>query len=121
MSGLVGECAFHRYHSRFYSDIAPFLDTHQVYSNAEGVWDAMLNQTDVGDNKNKCVLPFYYSCQQLTNVSRFYVLQLLHPIGNDSSCILFTRWGRVGENGQTQKKVCLIFLVFLLFLMVCRP
>ncbi|THU87772.1 PARP-domain-containing protein [Dendrothele bispora CBS 962.96] len=63
------------------------VDTHQVYSNAEGIWDAMLNQTDVGDNKNK-----------------FYVLQLLHPVGNDSSCVLYTRWGRVGENGQSMNK-----------------
>ena len=31
-------------------------DTHQVYSNSEGVWDAMLNQTDVGKNANKFVL-----------------------------------------------------------------
>ncbi|KAG1828624.1 poly polymerase catalytic domain-containing protein [Suillus variegatus] len=56
--------------------------THQVYSNAESVWDAMLNQTEVGSNKNK-----------------FYVIQLLHPIGNDAQCSLYTRWGRVGENG----------------------
>ena len=30
--------------------------THQVYANAEGVWDAMLNQTDIGANKNKYVV-----------------------------------------------------------------
>ncbi|KAL1740847.1 PARP-1-like protein [Schizophyllum fasciatum] len=63
------------------------VSTHQVYANAEGVWDAMLNQTDIGANKNK-----------------FYVIQLLHPIGNDSSCWLYTRWGRVGERGQSQLK-----------------
>ncbi|KAJ6573971.1 poly polymerase catalytic domain-containing protein [Mycena vulgaris] len=63
------------------------VNTHQVYSNAEGVWDAMLNQTNIGDNNNK-----------------FYVLQLLHPIGNDAQSILFTRWGRVGADGQTQTK-----------------
>ncbi|KAI0073797.1 PARP-domain-containing protein [Panus rudis PR-1116 ss-1] len=63
------------------------VDTHQVYVNSECVWDAMLNQTDVGKNANK-----------------FYVIQLLHPIGNDSTCVLFTRWGRVGENGQQQTK-----------------
>lgn len=33
------------------------------------------------------------------------MLQLLHPVGNNSNCILYTRWGRVGENGQSQKKV----------------
>ena len=36
---------------------------------------------------------------------RFYVLQLLHPVGNDSQVTLFTCWGRVGESGQNQKKV----------------
>ncbi|KAJ7293875.1 poly polymerase catalytic domain-containing protein [Mycena rebaudengoi] len=61
--------------------------SHQVYSNDEGVWDAMLNQTNIGDNNNK-----------------FYVLQLLHPIGNTAQCLLFTRWGRVGADGQTQIK-----------------
>ncbi|KAL1664848.1 PARP-1-like protein [Schizophyllum commune] len=63
------------------------VSTHQVYANAEGVWDAMLNQTDIGANKNK-----------------FYVIQLLHPIDNESSCWLYTRWGRVGERGQSQLK-----------------
>ncbi|KAJ7785721.1 poly polymerase catalytic domain-containing protein [Mycena metata] len=63
------------------------VNTHQVYSNPEGVWDAMLNQTNIGANNNK-----------------FYVLQLLHPIGNESQSILFTRWGRVGAPGQTQIK-----------------
>ncbi|TCD65883.1 hypothetical protein EIP91_002043 [Steccherinum ochraceum] len=64
-----------------------FVATHQVFSNTEGVWDAMLNQTDIGKNANK-----------------FYVIQLLHPVGNANSCLLFTRWGRVGENGQQQEK-----------------
>ncbi|EEB90463.1 hypothetical protein MPER_11327 [Moniliophthora perniciosa FA553] len=63
------------------------VDTHQVYANDEAVWDATLNQTDVKDNKNK-----------------FYNLQLLHPLGNPNECILFTHWGRVGENGQNQVK-----------------
>ncbi|KAI0369996.1 PARP-domain-containing protein [Pilatotrama ljubarskyi] len=63
------------------------VDSMQVLVTPEGVWDAMLNQTDLGKNANK-----------------FYVLQVLHPIGNNFGCILFTRWGRVGENGQCQKK-----------------
>ncbi|KIK47946.1 hypothetical protein CY34DRAFT_149122 [Suillus luteus UH-Slu-Lm8-n1] len=63
------------------------VNSHQVYSNAENVWDAMLNQTEVGSNKNK-----------------FYVIQLLHPIGNDAQCSLYTRWGRVGESGSSQIK-----------------
>ncbi|KAI0089798.1 poly polymerase catalytic domain-containing protein [Irpex rosettiformis] len=63
------------------------VSTHQVYADSAGVWDAMLNQTDVGKNANK-----------------FYVIQVLHPIGSPSLCTLFTRWGRVGENGQQQQR-----------------
>ncbi|KAM6498329.1 Poly(ADP-ribose) polymerase catalytic domain containing protein [Amanita muscaria] len=65
------------------------VDTHQVFADNETVWDAMLNQTDVSMNQNK---------------NKFYVLQLQHPLGNDSQCLLYTRWGRVGENGQNQTK-----------------
>ncbi|KAG2129775.1 poly polymerase catalytic domain-containing protein [Suillus clintonianus] len=67
--------------------LSGFVNTHQVYSNDDSVWDAMLNQTEVGSNKNK-----------------FYVIQLLHTIGNDAQCTLYTRWGRVGEHGQSQIK-----------------
>ncbi|KII86355.1 hypothetical protein PLICRDRAFT_164856 [Plicaturopsis crispa FD-325 SS-3] len=64
-----------------------YVQTHQVYAGDGEVWDAMLNQTNIGNNANK-----------------FYVIQLLHPIGKDSQVILFTRWGRVGERGQSQTK-----------------
>ncbi|KDQ10244.1 hypothetical protein BOTBODRAFT_136978 [Botryobasidium botryosum FD-172 SS1] len=65
-----------------------YVSTHQVYVSPDGqVWDAMLNQTNIGKNANK-----------------FYVLQLLHPIGNSNSCRLFVRWGRTGENGASQSK-----------------
>ncbi|KIK99939.1 hypothetical protein PAXRUDRAFT_131012 [Paxillus rubicundulus Ve08.2h10] len=67
--------------------VSSYVNTHLVYSDGTDVWDAMLNQTEVGSNKNK-----------------FYVIQLLHPIANDASCLLYTRWGRVGENGQSQQK-----------------
>ncbi|KAG0699726.1 hypothetical protein DFH29DRAFT_35629 [Suillus ampliporus] len=69
--------------------MSSFVNTHQVYSNAEGVWDAMLNQTEVGFAINK---------------NKFYVVQLLHSVGDDAQCLLYTRWGRVGENGQSQVK-----------------
>ncbi|KAJ3724305.1 poly polymerase catalytic domain-containing protein [Lentinula guzmanii] len=68
-------------------EVSGKVSTHQVYANEEGVWDAMLNQTDINENKNK-----------------FYVLQLLHPISSNATCELFTHWGRVGERGQTQTK-----------------
>ena len=64
------------------------VDTHQVLVTPEGVWDAMLNQTDLEKNANK-----------------YYVLQVLHPIGNENQCFLYTRWGRVGESGTSLTKV----------------
>ncbi|KIJ68826.1 hypothetical protein HYDPIDRAFT_147452 [Hydnomerulius pinastri MD-312] len=67
--------------------VSNYVHSHLVYADSQTVWDAMLNQTEVGSNKNK-----------------FYVIQLLHPIGNDKHCMLYTRWGRVGENGQSQQK-----------------
>ncbi|KAG8766898.1 hypothetical protein FRC15_006018, partial [Serendipita sp. 397] len=62
------------------------VSTHQVYASGNEVWDAMLNQTNIGANNNK-----------------FYVIQVLHRAGTDQ-CFLFTRWGRVGENGQNAQK-----------------
>ncbi|KAG8828890.1 hypothetical protein FRC19_000278, partial [Serendipita sp. 401] len=62
------------------------VSTHQVYASGNEVWDAMLNQTNIGANNNK-----------------FYVIQVLHRAGSDQ-CFLFTRWGRVGENGQNAQK-----------------
>src|SRR5690242_21381969 len=44
-------------------------------------WDAMLNQTNIGANNNK-----------------FYVLQLVESKGKFHA---WTRWGRVGETGQS--------------------
>ncbi|OSD05602.1 hypothetical protein PYCCODRAFT_1158183 [Trametes coccinea BRFM310] len=61
--------------------------THQVLVTEEGMWDAMLNQTNIGKNANK-----------------YYILQILHPVGDESKCVLYTRWGRVGENGKWQQK-----------------
>ncbi|KAG5642504.1 hypothetical protein DXG03_002701 [Asterophora parasitica] len=63
--------------------------THQVYANGGDIWDAMLNQTDLSGS---------------TNSNKFYVLQLLHPIGSNAQCFLYTRWGRVGEDGKNQLK-----------------
>ncbi|KAJ7596840.1 poly polymerase catalytic domain-containing protein [Mycena floridula] len=63
--------------------------THEVYSDGVEDFDAMLNQTDISGSNNK---------------NKYYILQLLHPIGNPASSLLYTRWGRVGENGSTQVK-----------------
>ncbi|KAF8588473.1 PARP-domain-containing protein [Ramaria rubella] len=64
-----------------------FVDTHQVYEGDGEVWDAMLNQTDISGT---------------TNSNKFYVIQLLHQ--GSGNCVLFTRWGRVGEVGANQIK-----------------
>jgi poly [ADP-ribose] polymerase len=57
-----------------------------VYSDASGVYDAMLNQTNIGNNNNK-----------------FYVIQLLT---NGGSYWVWTRWGRVGARGQDALQTC---------------
>lgn len=46
-------------------------------------YDCMLNQTNIGHNNNK-----------------FYVIQILKTSSGKYLC--WTRWGRVGENGQSQ-------------------
>ncbi|KAH7100308.1 poly polymerase catalytic domain-containing protein [Auriculariales sp. MPI-PUGE-AT-0066] len=62
--------------------------THVVYVDKSGeIYDATLNQTNISNNNNK-----------------FYIVQLLAPKNSNATCILFTRWGRVGENGATQIK-----------------
>eukprot|EP01101_Sappina_pedata_P011845 TRINITY_DN8029_c0_g1_i1.p1 TRINITY_DN8029_c0_g1~~TRINITY_DN8029_c0_g1_i1.p1 ORF type:complete len:676 (-),score=238.61 TRINITY_DN8029_c0_g1_i1:70-1926(-) len=54
---------------------------HHVLDDGDTVYDAMLNQTNIGQNNNK-----------------FYVIQI---IANDAETTFFvwTRWGRVGEKG----------------------
>ena len=56
-----------------------------VYVDDQGViYDGSLNQTDIGKNSNK-----------------FYYVQLLEQRGNIKSYATWTRWGRVGEMGQS--------------------
>jgi poly [ADP-ribose] polymerase 2/3/4 len=57
----------------------------QVYTDDEGIWACMLNQTNIAANNNK-----------------FYVIQLVELGGQYAT---FTRWGRVGERGQNGNKV----------------
>ncbi|KAH5286539.1 poly-ADP-ribose polymerase [Parastagonospora nodorum] len=58
------------------------LSSYQVYIDGEGtIWDASLNQTNASANNNK-----------------FYKVQLLC---NGSDFKTWTRWGRVGERGQS--------------------
>jgi poly [ADP-ribose] polymerase len=50
---------------------------------------ALLNQTNLDGSNNN---------------NKFYVLQLLHPKADATNILLFTRWGRVGEQGASQEK-----------------
>jgi len=95
-------------------NVRPTAATHKVYANGEEVWDATLNQTDLSKNANKyaILISSRKPCSRPTfHCHRFYVLQLLHPVGNNSSSLLFTRWGRVGETGLSQRKVRHLFPV----------
>ncbi|KAH0544608.1 hypothetical protein FGG08_001257 [Glutinoglossum americanum] len=59
--------------------------THEVYIDPDGIiYDAALNQTNVSNNNNK-----------------FYRVQLLVSTSNPKDYRTWTRWGRVGEHGQT--------------------
>jgi predicted DNA-binding WGR domain protein len=53
----------------------------------EGVLDALLNQTNIGQNNNK-----------------FFVLQVVAKDNDAKKFKLLTRWGRVGARGQTKQE-----------------
>ncbi|WOG94738.1 hypothetical protein DCAR_0314035 [Daucus carota subsp. sativus] len=55
---------------------------YHVFQRGDEIYDAMLNQTNVGDNNNK-----------------FYVLQLLES-DDGVRYMVYNRWGRVGIKGQ---------------------
>jgi len=58
---------------------------YHVYDDGEIKYDASLNQTNVGANNNK-----------------FYILQMLQNNKTSTEFKVWTRWGRVGENGQSK-------------------
>ncbi|KAF2434596.1 PARP-domain-containing protein [Tothia fuscella] len=64
---------------------SPYSATHRVYIAPDGVvYDASLNQTNIGANNNK-----------------FYRIQLL--VGRSGyDHVVWTRWGRVGDRGQSK-------------------
>ena len=61
----------------------PQASSYHVFSDSDGVWDTMLNQADLKKNNNK-----------------FYIIQLLEKDSGQDFRV-WTRWGRVGENGQS--------------------
>ncbi|RPA82996.1 PARP-domain-containing protein [Ascobolus immersus RN42] len=64
----------------------PHKDSYHVYTGPDGtIYDGALNQTQIGSNSNK-----------------FYYVQLLRSNSNGNLFATWTRWGRVGENGQSK-------------------
>jgi len=59
-----------------------------VYREAGLVYDCMLNQTNLQYNNNK-----------------FYLIQVLQSV-RDNSFVVWMRWGRVGQSGQTTSFKC---------------
>ncbi|ORY06965.1 PARP-domain-containing protein [Basidiobolus meristosporus CBS 931.73] len=70
-------------HSRFVCSIPAKV---QVYIDSEGtIWDVALNQTNISNNNNK-----------------FYFIQLVQLTSEPDRFACFTRWGRVGDRGDTR-------------------
>ncbi|CAG8650312.1 2001_t:CDS:2 [Cetraspora pellucida] len=57
-------------------------DSYHVFSNTQATWDCLLNQTNAGTNNNK-----------------FFIIQLLES-DSGGSYYVYSRWGRVGYDGQ---------------------
>lgn len=62
--------------------------SHVLDEGGDDVWDATLNQTNIGQNNNK-----------------FFILQLLED-DKTKKYTFFTRWGRVGASGQKKLEPC---------------
>ncbi len=56
---------------------------YQILEHGGKIYSATLNQTSVQNNNNK-----------------FYILQIIQNSSNSNQCYFFTRWGRVGVQGQ---------------------
>ncbi|EEP79451.1 hypothetical protein UREG_04297 [Uncinocarpus reesii 1704] len=65
--------------------LCPNKGKYHVYVDPDGlIYDAALNQTNRMNNNNK-----------------FYFIQVLEPNNKSDKYLTWTRWGRVGEDGQT--------------------
>jgi poly [ADP-ribose] polymerase len=63
----------------------PHANACHVYDDGKNVFDALLNQTDIGQNKNK-----------------YYIIQLLETDATPPQYYTWNRWGRVGEERNLQ-------------------
>eukprot|EP00727_Mastigamoeba_balamuthi_P006381 m51a1_g2363 hypothetical protein (631) ;mRNA; r:636109-638754 len=69
--------------------LVPGSEDYRVVVEDDGtVWDCMLSQTNIGSNNNK-----------------FYVIQLLRHTSTGRLAV-WTRWGRIGEKGQSNLLCC---------------
>jgi poly [ADP-ribose] polymerase len=69
-------------------DVCNIASTVHIYEESACVWDATLNQTNIGQNNNK-----------------FYLIQLLQSDDNKKFYV-WNRWGRVGATGQSALMQC---------------
>jgi predicted DNA-binding WGR domain protein len=63
----------------------PIADTFHVLEEGNDIYDVYLNQTDIGQNKNK-----------------YYIIQLLESDDGTKQYHCWNRWGRVGEERNAQ-------------------
>ena len=61
----------------------PQASSYHVFSEGNDIWDAMLNQVNIGDKNN----------------NKFYIIQLLEGDSGQGFGV-WMRWGRVGSSGQ---------------------
>lgn len=65
--------------------ICPVATNTRVLNDADGLWDATLNQTQIATNNNK-----------------YYIIQLLESTGSRPYYWVWNRWGRVGKIAGSQ-------------------
>lgn len=61
--------------------------TFKVYADKDKIYAATLNQSNIDNNNNK-----------------FYIIQILVNEKNPNDLVFFTRWGRVGVQGQKSEE-----------------
>ncbi len=69
--------------------LCPIAGSHHVFFDDDGIWDCMLNQTNIQNNNNK-----------------YYLIQLLADDATGKQFAVWMRWGRVGMNGQNSLVRC---------------
>jgi poly [ADP-ribose] polymerase len=61
---------------------------YKIFTDDDKIYAATLNQSNIEANNNK-----------------FYIIQLLQNENSTNEFVLFTRWGRVGVQGQSAEQI----------------